>query len=345
MGVASAVVQQFRRSGDSIQQIWTVRDSTSTRDADLHDRLVNNDSNPRLNLRIAPPYPPKAVMRDSDRFRADCPHWAGLRKRLCEAGLGASIGAGVQQENGGSLAIVLHRHYGDHRVFSPADEQFLLQLLPHIENAVNLCRDLERQRNRTRQIEKIADQLDIGILTFDHDCNINWANDAAQDILRRSSHLRAPSGRLCTPINKRNSGFEFLLRNRATSPAGITPDSAVLGADEDDELHVLLLPPASDHDDAALLMSEPRRSPATPLEDIARILRVTPAEARVAAALCAGSTLKEYAQSRGISEGSARNQLKQVLAKTDTRRQSELVGYLSRSVIFQSRSPRGQLTS
>jgi DNA-binding CsgD family transcriptional regulator/PAS domain-containing protein len=345
VGVASAVVQQFRASENAVEHMWTVRDSASLRNAELHDRLVNNNANPRLNLRLGRPFGHNAVVRDSDRFDPGCPHWAGLRERLRAAGLGESIGASVRRESGGSLAIVLHRRYGDFRPFTRDDEQFLRQLLPHVENAVNLGQRLDCQASRLRQIEKVAERLHVGILTFRQDRRISWANDAAQEILRRSPHLRSPAGRLGAPSGTRYDELEILLRNGLGVSSGVALDSVVLGAGDDDELHIVLLPPASDAEEAALLMSEPRRSPALPAEDIARLLRVTPAEARVAAALCAGNTLKEYAQSRGISEGSARNQLKQVLAKTGARRQSELIGHLCRSVIFQSRHQRSQLRS
>lgn len=344
-GVASAVVQRFRPSGASIEQTWMVRDSASMRDADLHDRLVNNDANPRLNVRIAQPFQHYAIARDRDLFRADCPHWAALRNRLRAAGLGESIGAGAQHENGESLALVLHRRHDDLRPFTEDNERALLQLLPHVENAVNLGRRLECQENRVRQIEEIADGLPIGILTFDRECIITWANDAAEDILRRSPHLRAPGGRLCAVTSNRRDKFGAIVKTGVVSPFRVVSESLVLGADNEDELHIVIVPPTSDMDQSALLLSEPRRTQTAPIEEIARLLRVTPAEARVAAALCAGHTLKEYAESRGISEGSARNQLKQVLAKTGTRRQSELIRHLCSSVIFQTGNQRQHLVT
>lgn len=344
-GVVSAVVQRFRSSGTMMEQIWKVRDTASMRDADLHDRLVNNDTNPRLDVRIVQPFQSYSVVRDRDIFRADCPHWAALRNRLRNAGLGESIGAGAQHENGESLALVLHRRHDDHRPFTEDNASALLQLLPHIENAVNLGRRLECQENRVRQIEEVADGLPIGILLFDDECIITWANDAAEEILRRSPHLRAPGGRLCAAIGNRRDKLGSITKAGAAVPSGSVSESMVLGADNEDELHIVIVPPTSDMDQSALLLSEPRRTQAAPMEEVARLLRVTPAEARVAAALCAGHTLKEYAESRGISEGCARNQLKQVLAKTGTRRQSELIRHLCSSVIFQTGSQRQHLVA
>ena len=51
---------------------------------------------------------------------------------------------------------------------------------------------------------------------------------------------------------------------------------------------------------------------------------LTPAEARVAATIVSGVDLKTHASQLGISEHTARFQLKQAMAKTGSRRQSEL---------------------
>ena len=54
-------------------------------------------------------------------------------------------------------------------------------------------------------------------------------------------------------------------------------------------------------------------------------LGLTVAESALVAALTQGRTLDEHATLRGISLGTARNQLKQALAKTGTSRQADLV--------------------
>ncbi|MEP7008614.1 MAG: hypothetical protein ABI810_21725 [Sphingomonas bacterium] len=66
--------------------------------------------------------------------------------------------------------------------------------------------------------------------------------------------------------------------------------------------------------------------------DIAALFGLTPAEAHLAAALGTGSSVADHAAERGITIGTARIQLKQVLAKTAAGRQSELVRQLCGSV-------------
>ncbi|WYX35916.1 hypothetical protein WJ966_02415 [Achromobacter xylosoxidans] len=52
---------------------------------------------------------------------------------------------------------------------------------------------------------------------------------------------------------------------------------------------------------------------------------LTEAEARLASALVAGKTVEAYARDRGVTVGTARYQLNQVLGKVGARRQADLV--------------------
>ena len=67
---------------------------------------------------------------------------------------------------------------------------------------------------------------------------------------------------------------------------------------------------------------------------------LTPAEARLAAALAGGGrAMPEIASALGISRETARSQLRAVFAKTGAGRQAELVGLLSG---FRSVAPGGK---
>lgn len=62
---------------------------------------------------------------------------------------------------------------------------------------------------------------------------------------------------------------------------------------------------------------------------ISKVLGITPAEARLCAELARGSSVAECAQRLGIRMPTARSQLRSVFAKTDTRRQAELMAILA----------------
>lgn len=67
-------------------------------------------------------------------------------------------------------------------------------------------------------------------------------------------------------------------------------------------------------------------------EQLRELFRFTPAETRVANALLAGEEASETAQRLGVRTDTVRGHIKRMLAKTGTRRQSELVARLAGSV-------------
>jgi len=73
------------------------------------------------------------------------------------------------------------------------------------------------------------------------------------------------------------------------------------------------------------------------IERLTRAFNLTRAEARLALWLAEGGSIAEYAQSAGISLGTARTHLKAVFAKTGAHRQSALASL----VLRQARSTGG----
>ncbi|MCC6915425.1 MAG: PAS domain-containing protein [Rhodospirillaceae bacterium] len=67
-----------------------------------------------------------------------------------------------------------------------------------------------------------------------------------------------------------------------------------------------------------------------PAPALIKVFAMTPAEARLAQSLMNNRSLKDVAAELGISWESARTHLKVIFAKTGTRRQSELIGVLTK---------------
>lgn len=84
-------------------------------------------------------------------------------------------------------------------------------------------------------------------------------------------------------------------------------------------------PPAAGGPSAALYISDPDDLPLVPVEQLARLLDLTPSEARLAHSLALGHSVEEAAGLSEITVSTARTYLKQVFAKTGTARQAELV--------------------
>ena len=82
----------------------------------------------------------------------------------------------------------------------------------------------------------------------------------------------------------------------------------------------------------AILLLSDLHKPASGAEPVmlSKLFELTPAEARLASLLHTGISLERIAEELGVTQSTARNQLKAVFAKTDTSRQGELIALLSR---------------
>jgi DNA-binding CsgD family transcriptional regulator len=65
------------------------------------------------------------------------------------------------------------------------------------------------------------------------------------------------------------------------------------------------------------------------MKQLIELFGLTPAEARVAKALATGTTLEDYAAAENLKLPTVKTQLREVFAKTNTRRQAALVGLLN----------------
>ena len=81
---------------------------------------------------------------------------------------------------------------------------------------------------------------------------------------------------------------------------------------------------------AIVLVTDPHNIAASDETTLRALFNLTPAEARLAARMVDGASLREAAESLAIEETTARQYAKQVMAKSDTHRQSEFVALASR---------------
>lgn len=341
IGVASSVIQFLRPSGHVMVPVWSARDSASMRAAALHDRFVNNSSNPRFEMTSHARLAPSRLIRDSDWFETGSPRYAELRQKLRNAGLGRSIAFGIKWGDDAVFSLIAHRSAQDDHGFGHEHEQFLLELGPHIEKALELSNRWDKGTNHAAGMEAVLQTLRAGTVICEPDRTVAWLNASAEDIVQRSPALIVQDGMLRARRQADDRMLEKLVRD-AGAP-GATARVMALGQGERGEVQVLALPASTlshgpfgsgeAENRIGLVLARPQEAPALAADDVADLFGLTRAEARVAAALCRGSSVKDYAAGRGLAEGSARNQLKQVMAKTNASRQSDLVRQLCTSVL------------
>jgi DNA-binding CsgD family transcriptional regulator len=170
-----------------------------------------------------------------------------------------------------------------------------------------------------------------------------WMNEAAEHLLVQRGVLWLSSDRqLSTRSTKETTQLRqmiasaardqpdephvLVLRNNGRDALqvrchGLQHESSFLAADTDFEGRVLVV------------LRDPSSDSSLPPDMLRKLFGLSPAESRLAAALCVGATLNEYATQAGVAIGTARYQLKQVMAKTQVSKQSQLVLRLCTSVI------------
>jgi PAS domain-containing protein len=280
------------------------------------------------------------ILRDRDFFAPGDPALAELKERLAAIDLGHFMSAGTLLPGHTRLALVLHRDIRDQRDFAPEDESFACMLLPHLKQAIRLAEHIERTEEHARDLEGAVNQMRCALVLCDSDARVLWANSAAARIFARGAGIRVCTERLTTPFPQ-----ETLALRRKIAQIALDDESAraadrylVLRRKGATDLQVMMHPVGPQRR-VLLVLSSPGDVPSLPADLIGKVFALSPAESRVAAALFSGLTINEYASASGVTIGTARFQLKQVLAKTQASRQADLIRQICSSVIAQARAP------
>lgn len=80
-------------------------------------------------------------------------------------------------------------------------------------------------------------------------------------------------------------------------------------------------------------ITDPEQNLTEIVEPACRLYGLSPSETRLACALADGASLQEAAKAQSVQEQTARSYLKQIFAKTETKRQGELVQLMLKSAI------------
>lgn len=211
--------------------------------------------------------------------------------------------------------------------------------------------ELDATAQRHRALMAVLRQSECGIVVVGADQNVLFANPAAQAILDAGDGLELRRNML------RPTRYQDAVRFHAALDAVIAPPrhrdmrrdrGAMLLLERpgpDRPLIAVIAPPErdglsaagtgegrADHGRAAAIirLMRPEASVARGLEPICHLHGLSPVETQLVACLTRGLTLGEAATSMRIKPDTARTYLKQVFAKTDTHRQTDLLQLLLR---------------
>ena len=208
------------------------------------------------------------------------------------------------------------------------------RLLPHIRQFVRVRHALDRADALNTTMAALLENSRIGVVHLDRRGRILEVNDRARSILRHSAGLSARKGML----GARNPADQVRLKRVVGDALPASASPAVSGS-------MLLrrsplLPPlvvhakpvsvpqpdyGARHVAALVLIVEPGRRNNIGPELVATLLGLTPAESRVAVSLAAGKSVRDIAETIGVTERTIYWHLRQIYQKHSISRQADLV--------------------
>jgi DNA-binding CsgD family transcriptional regulator len=218
--------------------------------------------------------------------------------------------------------------------FGDAETRFLGRLNPHLQRATQIQSRLLESEAKAAMGTSALNRLTHPLLIADQPAHALFLNRAAESLVREGTALRLVGSTLKLPNPDAQRALETLLSNAIARGHGggmtihdnsgrtwdlvIAPLAPDLGADNPQQRPL------------AMVLVGDRQKPQHldgPL--LTALFHLTAAEGRVALALLDGLTPEEYAQAAKLSIATVRCQLREIFAKTGTRRQAELVKLLA----------------
>ncbi len=197
--------------------------------------------------------------------------------------------------------------------FTVDDRERLQELVPHLTRAWDLAFRLRDAADARDLAWASLDAMAEAALAVDGAGRVLRGNAAGEELRRRGVIPRELPGRgplaSRAPARTRRHGRTYLWVYRPV-PARLARSGA-----------------------AALVFVSEETQVALPCDGWLRArFGLSPAEAELAIALLDGVSLKENAERRGVTEATARSQLRSVFRKTDTTRQGQLVSRILRAM-------------
>lgn len=209
-------------------------------------------------------------------------------------------------------------------------------LVPHMRRVCQLNQLYSRMEGRSEAIAAAAAHSSLPFLLLGADTKVIFASPGAEALIRAGGSLAIEQDRLRVKAPRSGERLQQLVTAARDSALGRW-DSAggVLQIERPAQAPLtLLITPVAGHVEpllfaprqshVAVFVHDPARHPELSQALLQQLYRLTPAEARVAAAIARGLSLEQLATREHKSVHTLRSQLKAVFQKTGTARQNEL---------------------
>jgi DNA-binding CsgD family transcriptional regulator len=223
--------------------------------------------------------------------------------------------------------------------FGEDERRLATALQPHLIRALRIGDKLEGLGDLTRGLAAGLDQAAFGCFVLDRDGRLRHANRAGERLLCSGGGLALTGGRL-TASHPADGQRLLALIAAASGPAGARGGGslAVRRGEGRAPLSVAVAPaspervsPFSPVGGVVVCVIDPETAVALPEARLRQLFGLTQAQARVALALFEGQSLRDAAETLGLSIFTVRAHLAHIFDKTGVSRQGELVALLTRA--------------
>jgi DNA-binding CsgD family transcriptional regulator len=288
------------------------------------------------------------IVREAEFLNSEI--YDGFAKRIELFWSVASVMALEKQFMG---AIGIHRPHSA-RAFEADDKHQLDMLLPHLSRAMLLQRRLQGLTQDRRLVLDALEKLSVGMIAVDAQATVLFANPTAERLLRAGLGLTCRLGCLGATDPTKDGELRRLIQQAGLAALGRPSEvGGVLALPRPNGRPLsLLVCPLRPHaltlgasvPAALLIFGDPDADPSTSTQALIELYGLTPAEARLMAALVDGERLEDYADRHQISINTARTQSKQIFAKTGHGRQADLIREVLANPVLRvtNRAPHGR---
>lgn len=246
------------------------------------------------------------------------------------------VGSRLHQDAGHAVYLAIKR---TRKVGHIGRSEFALytRLATHLERAVRLSRQLGYLESKVQGLEETLRAAPFPTILLDQTGRVAHINAAAESLLAAADGLDATVGTLRATQSVDDVRLQLAIGQALTGDllaTSQTRDVVFVNRPSGKRAYLLRVIPlrASTQTMTELgcvavgvFITDFERPVDAEQLPLVALYRLTPSEARLAAALASGKTLLEIATEFGIRRSTARLHLERVLHKTGTHRQSELV--------------------
>ena len=215
-------------------------------------------------------------------------------------------------------------------------DKFAQELVPHFQRALEINKQLSEVMTERNSAASVLERLPLGVIIVKPNGAITSMNNQARHIISSAQGLNIKNDIICTDSSietkSLHSAIKLISDRKHNQPKSHT--FTLQESNHHSHISILITPTNSEtsisvnENLCSLLIATSETQQTISQEVLIDLYKLTPAEARITQLLVKGKTTEEITDELGISQHTIKTQLRSVFQKTDTHRQSELIGQL-----------------